>query len=71
MVGSLAKQFPAKPALQCGSNVIDGLLVGFFVTQNVVMSKSTSDILPLFQDPQATFQDLIFFPNTLIEYLVT
>ena len=45
------------------------VLAAFLNAQNLVMSKSTSDILP--QDLQTTLQDLIFFPNTSVVYLVT
>ena len=49
--------------------LINGLLAAFLNAWNLVMSKSTRDILP--QDLQTTLQDLIFFPNTSVVYLVT
>ena len=70
---------PAKmepmPQFKTKAQLINGLLVAFLITRNLVMSKSTSDILPLFSRPPiyTSRSDLllIFFPNTLVAYLVT
>ena len=48
---ALSAKMEPMPQFKTKAQLINGLLVAFLNTRNLVMSKSTSDILPLFSGP--------------------
>ena len=68
---ALSAKMEPMPQFKTKAQLINGLLVAFLNTRNLVMSKSTSDILPLFSRPPIYTSRSNLLPNTLVAYLVT